>query len=91
MLRVLAMKDAQDHLSLVVVNDNTDPVTFLLKVDGMDHINELYQYQYFENNMPTDEKGFPVIHETMTNLNLREGLQMEMPGEGVLFFTTIAE
>jgi len=90
-IRILAMKDAENNLSIAVVNNNSEAATFLLRADIEEVMDEFYQYNYFEDDRPADENGFPIVSEVLKDVNLSEGIKVTIPADGVIYFTTIGE
>ena len=88
-IRVLAMENDQDQISMVIVNNSDDDVTLTLLADGIQVVQTLYQYNYWEQDRPADENGFPVVKTVYEHADLGTGLHIEMPANGIVYFTTI--
>jgi hypothetical protein len=92
-LRSAGMRMYSDNgyaMSYAIVNNSITPRTILLRVDGIAHqAVTMREYRYFEQEQKTDSEGYPVpsgIHDTAF---LDKGLEIDLPGRGVVFLTTI--
>jgi len=73
--------------SFTVVNESTTPRNITLQVPGVGQA-ALYEYRYFAGEQAVDKDGFPVTSTTHQNADLESGLNVQLPGEGVVFLTT---
>jgi hypothetical protein len=88
--RVLAATaDNGRELSLMVVNQAAAARAVRLKVAAGGR-RALTVYHYFEADRPTDAEGFPRPAETRAEADLGAGLDVDLPGRGVVFLTTQA-
>ncbi len=46
------------------------------------------KYVYFENDYPVDADGFPVVKETLKNVDLTRGVTIDFPAKGFVLLTT---
>jgi hypothetical protein len=80
--------NGKTEYTFVIVNESTEKreVNLVLaKVKGVD----LNQYNYFENDMPVDAKGFAVAKRVIKSANLHKGIEIEMPSKGVIILTSL--
>lgn len=87
-VRVLAAKDEQGDLSVAIVNNSGEPLSVNLTTDAEEVIDVFNCYRYFEDDMPADSDGYPIISETFENADLGSGITVTMPEEGIIYFTT---
>ncbi len=87
-VRMLAAKDQQGNLSIAIINNSGDKLSLNLKADTEGVIEKLNCYRYFEDDRPADENGYPVISETLYDVDLSGGIKVTMPEEGIVYFTT---
>lgn len=93
-LRASAMKrvnkDGKVDVTVMVVNDSHVPreVDLQLKGLGLPQM-EINQYNYFENDRITDEKGFPIKKLVWKEVDLEKGIHLELSSGGVIFLSTI--
>jgi hypothetical protein len=50
----------------------------------------LRKYHYFENDRPTDAEGFPLVKETFDRESISGPLYVDLPGQGLVFLTTLS-
>ena len=62
-------------------------LSILVQVPTLTKPVDLTQYSYFSNNMRVDANGFPIPSALLNQVNLSQGLQINMPANGVMFFT----
>lgn len=74
-------------LSLAIVNESAAPRTVMLTMPGTGAMT-LREYRYFATERPADEHGFPVPAAVHQNVKLASGLQVQLPGAGVVFLTS---
>jgi hypothetical protein len=72
----------------VIVNEITEKRTVNLVLSNVKGV-DLDQYNYFENDMPVDIKGFAVAKKTIRNANLQKGVSIELPSKGVVIITSL--
>jgi hypothetical protein len=80
--------NGKTEYTFVIVNESTEKreVNLVLaKVKGVD----LNQYNYFENDMPVDARGFAVAKRVIKSANLHKGIEIEMPSKGVIILTSL--
>lgn len=84
---VAAVKDK--HISIAIVNQSAKPETLNVVVPGVTVVPKLNQYRYFDNERPVDENDFPVPSQTSWGVNLEQGIDVELPSQGVVFLTSM--
>ena len=50
---------------------------------------DLNQFNYFETDMPKDEKGFPVAKTVIRRANLSKGINIRLPVKGAVILTSL--
>jgi hypothetical protein len=73
--------------SLVIVNQSSEPRRLNLNMANAGQ-KKIHEFHYFEASRPTDEDGFPVASSVRESVNLESGLELMIPGQGVIFMTT---
>lgn len=89
-LRVAAAKKANGSnwdVSIAVVNDSDTSRSILIKAPGVTNTATFKEYHYFNSDRPVDGNGFPVPYQDRVN-NLSSGVEVSLPGKGVIFLTT---
>ena len=87
MLTGTRIVNGRSVISIELVNDGTSAQSILVKIPTMAAPTNLTQYSYFQNDMPVDASGFAVPSDMFTQVNLGQGLQINMPADGVMFLT----
>jgi hypothetical protein len=83
-------KNGHTYYTIAIVNAKEEAVDIKLKFNGLKNTAEdFYRYHYFENDRPTDDKGFPVVKQVIKKLKLNRGMQIKMPGKGVVIITSM--
>jgi hypothetical protein len=91
-VRVAAMKipnGSNFDMTFVVANNSSSPVSLTLTVPSAQGPATLNQYNYFQDDMPTDENGLPKVETVLTNVNLSTGVPLNLTGLGVVFLSTL--
>ena len=88
-VRATAVVLEDRDLSLVVVNDSQVPQKVTLKLLNALGPANLAEYRYFETDRPTDALGYPVIKQMRRDVNIRSGLEISLPSQGVVLFTSL--
>lgn len=78
-----------DDLSLMLVNDTATPRELRVVLPNARGSVALTEYRYFEGQRPVDAKGFPVPAGTRREVRLAAGETISLPGQGVVFLTTL--
>lgn len=86
--KIKSQNDKYD-ISFAVVNNQDEARTVNVVMPAAKEEVTLNVYHYFDGNMKTDEKGFPVVSETVTNIDLAKGYPITMPSRGTVIFTTM--
>ncbi|MCD7034549.1 hypothetical protein LRR81_09885 [Metabacillus sp. GX 13764] len=79
----------KSDMSLVVVNNSDKPRTIKVMVPTAASSARFSQYNYFENDRPTNSKGFPVPEKTNLKANLKKGIDVKLPSKGMVLLTTL--
>lgn len=90
-LKVCAYKTSDGNdMSIAIVNalDKSADVS-IRTINGFTERYHLNKYVYFENNMPVDANGFAVANEVLQDIDLAGGLNLNIPGRGVIFLSTL--
>jgi hypothetical protein len=77
------------EMSVAVVNDSDTPRTLRLVVPNALGRTALRQFDYFDTDRPTDTEGFPVGKRRVADVDLRAGLTLALPANGLVLLTTI--
>lgn len=92
-VRVLAMKkpnaDKYDLSVMIVNNADSGIGTITIKIPNAGKAT-LNQYNYFEIDRTVDGQGFPAVKTVLTNVDIAEGVQVNIPSSGVVFLTTLS-
>ncbi len=88
-LRAVGMKADNNQITYMIVNDS--PTTKSIKVfDNADiDSRHLLEYRYFDTDREVNELGYPVVQKVHKNVDLTQGIDISLPGGGVVFLTTI--
>lgn len=73
--------------SMVVVNQASSPRNLKLSLANAD-VKKMNEYRYFAESRPSDENGFPITSTVYESIDLESGLELRLPGQGVVFLTT---
>lgn len=76
-------------VSFVVVNDSQNPQRVRLRLPNAKSAATLAEYHYFENDRPTDAMGYPVVKQMLPGVDLRSGLDVDLPSQGVVVLTSL--
>ena len=87
MLTGTRIVNGKSVISIELVNDGSSAENILIKIPTVTTPVNLTQYSYFQNYMPVDANGFAVPSEVFNQVNLSNGLQINMPADGVMFLT----
>jgi hypothetical protein len=90
-LRVAAAKvpnGSKYDLTFAVVNDYDTARSVQLVVPEAGAAVTLGQFNYFSDDRPVDENGFPVKKTILNGVDLKKGLVVNLPSRGVLILTT---
>jgi hypothetical protein len=90
-LRVAAVKIPRAtgyDLSLAVVNDSNTPKSLTLVVPSVRGATTLAVYDYFNDDRPTDEMGFPVPSQIISHVTLANGLSISLPSRGLVVLSS---
>jgi hypothetical protein len=80
--------NGKTEYTFVIVNESTEKREVNLVLSNLKGI-DLNQFNYFENDMPVDVKGFAVAKKVIKSANLHKGLTVEMPSKGVIILTSL--
>ncbi len=75
-------------LTFAVVNDSDAAHSVHLVVPEAGAQVTLGQFNYFNDDRPVDENGFPVKKTTLSAVDLQKGLVVNLPARGVVILTT---
>jgi hypothetical protein len=82
--------DGKVEYTFAMVNESDQSRTIQMNLTDSPKTNlALYQYNYFEKDMPVDAKGYPVAKAFIKKADLTKGLLVKMPGKGVIIYTTM--
>jgi len=90
--RVVAMKKLSgsiSDMSFALVNNSGKKQRVKLQVPSANGTCTLKQFNYFTMDRPVDENGFPVAKQTIKGINLAEGVDIDLPADGIVFLTTL--
>ena len=91
-LRVAAVKIAsagRANLSLAIVNDSTTSRSITLAVPSIQGPVNLWRYEYFASDRPSDPSGYPVPSQVLKNASLGTGLSVSLPSRGLVVFSSL--
>ncbi len=88
-LRVTAALIKRNDVSIAVVNDSQAPRTVTLKAPNATGHTTLAEYHYFEGDRSVDASGFPIVKQIRKDADLRAGLQINLPSQGVVILTSV--
>jgi hypothetical protein len=80
--------DTKTEYTFIIVNESTEKRTVNLVLSGVKGI-DLNQFNYFENDMPVDAKGFAVAKKVLKNATLSKGIPVELPSKGAVILTSL--
>ncbi len=84
------MADGNAHdISIAIINDTTVTRSLIVKLPKTASPVTLARYHYFENDRPVDANGFARAKDTLTAVDLSQGLEITLQGRGVVFLTTM--
>ena len=90
--RTVAMKKSHGpgyDLTFMIVNHSDSARTITLKVPKAGSTATLKQFNYFDQDRPVDGQGFPVVKHTLSSVDLVNGVEVNLPPQGVIFLTTM--
>lgn len=76
-------------LSMAIVNTSNKEQKVNLNVPNAKGNITLNQYYYFDGNRPMNEKDQLEVYDILNNVNLSEGLEVTMPANTCMIFTTL--
>ncbi|WP_105619453.1 fibronectin type III domain-containing protein [Vallitalea okinawensis] len=76
-------------LSFAVVNNQDESRKINLMVPAAEEVVTFNVYQYYDGDMKTNAEGYPVVSETVTNVDLANGYEITMPSRGTVILTTL--
>ncbi|MFD2673626.1 cellulase family glycosylhydrolase [Marinicrinis sediminis] len=76
-------------LSFALVNNQPEAKTIKLVMPAATAPVTMNQYNYFENDRPVDANGYPVASGTLTDVDLTQGIDITLPGRGVILLSTL--
>lgn len=88
-LRTVGMKMPNGHITYMLVNDSRIDKKVTIKDNGNESSRKIMQYNYFENNRAVDDYGYPIVDKVWNNVNLNKGINVEVPGGGVVLLSTL--
>ena len=80
--------NGKTEYTFIIVNETTGKREIKLVFSNVKGV-DLNQYNYFENDMPVDSKGFAVVKKIVKSANLHKGILVEMPSKGVIILTRL--
>ena len=80
--------NGKTEYTFIIVNETTGKREIKLVFSNVKGV-DLNQYNYFENDMPVDSKGFAVVKKIVKSANLHKGILVEMPSKGVIILTSL--
>jgi len=80
--------DGKTEYTFVIVNDSDEERTVRMILTGLKGI-DLNQFNYFETDMPKDEKGFPVPKTVLRRASLSKGINIKLPTKGAIILTSL--
>jgi len=78
----------QADLGIIVVNDSDSARVVHLTVPKATGTATLQQYDYFDQDRPVDADGIPTIKQTLKDVDLNAGIDLNLPTRGAIFLTT---
>ena len=88
-VRVTAAVVKEYDLSLAVVNDSQTPQNVTLKMPNASGPATLAEYHYFVGDRPADADGYPTVKQVRKRVDLRSGLTVSLPSQGVVILTSL--
>lgn len=76
-------------LSIAVVNSGNKEQKVTLNVPNANGTTTLNQYFYFDGDRPMNNKGQLEVYDTLENVDLSKGLEVTMPANSCMIFTTL--
>jgi hypothetical protein len=72
-----------------IVNEVDEPREIILSVGDINKKVNLFQFNYFEEDMPVDEMGFPKVKRILKDSDPGKGIKISMPAKGIIILTTM--
>ena len=77
-------------ISIVLVNNSGKSRNIVVRIAGDANATTFSEYRYFRHDRPVNLQGFPVAAKIRHGLIPAEGMNIAMPGRGVVLLTTQA-
>ncbi|EES72403.1 hypothetical protein POTG_03011 [Paenibacillus sp. oral taxon 786 str. D14] len=77
-------------MTYMIVNNSVTPRIVKLRAEGVSEpAIFLREYRYFEDDQRTDRFGYPLPSGIRSNVDLDKGIEVDLPGRGVVILTTM--
>jgi hypothetical protein len=78
-----------NDISITIINDTTISRSLVVKLPKVASPVTLAKYHYFDTDRPVDSNGFAIAKDTLIGVDLSQGVEITLPGKGVVFLTTM--